>query len=220
MSGMYRVRVLGLVTLQMLVVLLGLFGARPSVAEGIWSKGGKAPATNAVDELRVPSPDRTRSVVGTREGLRLDEGAGESSVALPVVALLPLWEVVWAPDSLFVAVNASDGGAVGTWDATIFNVRPTGSIATFLVSSLVRRAAHTFAKCESPEDVNVALVGWEDNGAIAHVVAEVPPHSSCKNMGSLRGYRVAVKSERILESLGESSLRKRWSAELGSRFKR
>lgn len=220
MKNISGVEIQRLKALPLLFLLLGLFGMRLANAEGYWSQTGVIPSIESETRQEVIAPDGRRKILATREGLQFVEVSTQSVQVLPVVAMQPLWEVIWAPDSTHVAVNASDGGAVGTWDATIFKLRPNGSISAFLVSSLVRRAAHTFAKCDSPEDVNVAVVGWEDNVAIAHVVAEVPPHSSCKNMGSLRGYRVAVKSERILESLSESSLKNRWAAELGLRFKR
>ncbi len=220
MTNLCCVRARGRVALHLLFVLLGLFGARLSAAEGVWAKSGRVPSVEIEGEQTVLSPNGRRSVVGTRDGLRLDERAGAASVALPVVALPPLWEVNWAPDSLFLAVNASDGGVVGTWDTTIFTLRTDGLVTAFPMSSLIRRAAHTFAKCDSPEEVNVALVAWEKTGVIAHIVAEVPPHSSCRNMGSLRGYRVEVKSERILEVLSEPNLKKRWAEELGLRFSR
>jgi hypothetical protein len=203
--------------LARIFVLLGLLWVSPSMAENIWSKSGKIPTAEASGGQMVFSLDGRKSVIGTENGLLFDGGGGRP-IKLPVVALAPLWEVVWAPNSLSFAVNASDGGAVGTWDTTIFELHADGAISAFFVSSLVRRAASQFARCDSPEVLNVALVGWEGNGAIAHVVAEVPPHSSCKNMGSLQGYRIDVKSKKILGRLSDFGLRKRWRGELGSRF--
>jgi len=137
---------------------------------------------------------------------------------LPVVATPPLWEVVWAPNSKFVAINASDGGVVGTWDATIYELNDEGHPTDFALSDLVRKAAGTLPNCASPEDVNVAVAGWTDPGTNALVIVEVPPHSSCKNGGALMGFRVAIESHQIVERLSEMQLRQRWATLLGPRF--
>lgn len=220
MTSISSLRICRLKFLHLLFALLGLFCMRVAGAEGFWSHTGAVPPIEDENRRRVTAPDGRRYIVGTRGGLRISEVASQRSEDLPVVALPPLWEIIWASDSKYVAVNASDGGAVGTWDTTIFKVSNYGHVTTFPVSDLVRRAARSFAKCDSPEEVNVALVGWEEHGTVALVVAEVPPHSSCQNMGQLRGFRISVNSEKVVESLSEPVLRTRWAAQLGLRLKK
>jgi hypothetical protein len=186
-------------------------------ADGIWSNDGRIPSVAA---RALAAPDATRNIVATREGLRLADSRGGASYLLPVVALPPLWEVLWTPDSRYVAINWSDGGAVGTWDATIFRIARSGKAMPLAVSAIIRRASTSLAKCYAQEAANVGVVGWENNSGIALVVAEAPPHSSCKNMGQLRGFRIALASQKIVETLSESDLRKRWSTKLGPRLAR
>jgi hypothetical protein len=186
-------------------------------ADGIWSNEGRVPS---VASGALAAPDATRSIVATGEGLRLADSAGGTSYLLPVLALPPLWEVLWTPNSRYVAINWSDGGAVGTWDSTIFRIARSGKAEPLAVSAIIRRASASLANCYAQEAANVGVVGWEHNGAIALVAAEVPPHSSCKNMGRSRGFRIALASQKIVETLSESALRKRWSTKLGPRLAR
>jgi len=187
-------------------------------AQGIWSKTGGIPSVEAAAGQNVFSPNAKRFVRATREGLRLGNSTDGSLQPLPTAAFPPLWEVVWAPDSKRVAVNFSDGGAVGTWDADIFEIDSAGHLMVFRLSERVRNAAKSFPICESPEDVNVALVGWSARGDAALLVAEVPPHSSCKNMGALRGFMVSLTSKKILEVMPESLLRRKWAKVIGERL--
>jgi len=200
-----------------LMLATSLLTAASVRADGIWSNDGRIPSVAAG---ALAAPDATRSIVATSEGLRLANHAGATSERLPVLAMSPLWEVMWAPDSRYVAINASDGGAVGTWDTTIFHIAQSGKANRIEVFAIIRRASTSLPECHSTEAVNVGVVGWEHNGAIALVVAEVPPHSSCENMGQLRGFRIALASQKIVETLSESSLRKRWSTKLGPRLAR
>ncbi len=189
-------------------------------ADGIWSNNGSVPSLAADANGQLAAPDAARKIVATREGLRLVDIAAGTSAILPVLAMPPLWEVTWTPDSRYVAINASDGGAVGTWDATIFHIERSGKANRLGVAAIIRQASATLPKCYSQEAVNVGVVGWEHNGAIALVVAEVPPHSSCRNMGQLRGFRIALASQKIVETLSETALKKRWSTQLGPKFSR
>jgi hypothetical protein len=81
--------------------------------QGIWSYSGAVPSVESEVTRDVFASNAKRFVHATRDGLRLGNSTGNSTQPLPVLALPPLWEVVWAPDSKKVAVNFSDGGAVG-----------------------------------------------------------------------------------------------------------
>jgi len=121
---------------------------------------------------------------------------------------------MWAPDSRHFVANASDGGVVGTWNATVFAVRQ-GRAHRLAPLRDVQLAANRLARCEEPETANLGVAAWLAGGAEMLVVAQVPPHSSCRNMGQMHGYRVATGSGRILESLSHATMRKRWGRTLG-----
>lgn len=204
-------------SISILVGLLCNFCAWAEDPVGIWSQKGMSPVVNSAKSQSSFAPGGRMKIVGTEAGLRLDS-VGSRQVLLPVVATAPLWEVIWAPSAKYVAVNASDGGVVGTWDATIYDLHHEGNPAEILIGDLIRTAAGSWPNCESPEDVNVAVVGWTNQSAEALVIAEVPPHSTCVNGGALTGFRVEIKSKRIVGRLSEVQLRKRWAALLGPRF--
>jgi hypothetical protein len=108
--------------------------------------------------------------------------------------------------------------ALSGWDVDIFEVNSAGQVLRFKVSELIRSAARSFPVCDAPEDVNVALVSWSPQADIALLVAEVPPHSSCKNMGALRGFRIALMSKKILEVMPEPVLRRKWAHIMGEKL--
>ena len=201
-----------------IVIASCLFCSALANAEGIWSKAGIVPSFDVDANKNTFSPDKKHYVRATIDGLFLGEINNKSLQPLSVAAMPPLWEVLWAPDSNVVAVNFSDGGAVGTWDVDIFEVDSSNHLAAFQVSALIRNAARSLPRCEPIEDVNVALIGWSNRGDIAFLVAEVPPHSSCKNMGELQGFEVSMSSKKILKTIPESVLRNKWLSLLGDRI--
>jgi hypothetical protein len=73
-------------------------------------------------------------------------------------------------------------------------------------------------KCWEPELPNVGAVAWIEGSAKLLLAAQVPPHSSCREMGKLRGYVVSVPRGAILESMDEKVLRDRWEDLLGWRL--
>jgi hypothetical protein len=146
-------------------------------------------------------------------GVRFVGPSGQAQ-PLPVYANHGLTEMLWAPDARHFAVNASDGGAVGGWEVTVFEVRQ-GQPHRLPPYRALQATANRLPRCETPETANLGVAAWLKGGAEMLVVAEVPPHSSCRNMGALLGYRVATTTGRILESLPYGELRKRWPQALG-----
>jgi hypothetical protein len=68
--------------------------------------------------------------------------------------------------------------------------------------------------------VNLGVATWLNGGKGVLVILEVPPHSSCRNMGALVGYEVSLADLKIVERLPEATLRARSGGSLGSRFRR
>jgi hypothetical protein len=129
-----------------------------------------------------------------------------------------LTEILWSPDSKAFVVNASNGGVVGTWNAYYYSIdaqgRPVSTNLQDSLSAMTQKIPH----CDDQEKANVGVAGWLDGGKDLLVVAEVPPHSSCRNMGAIRGFRVEVAPWSIVGEISESKLRRDWGRLLGPRF--
>ena len=73
-------------------------------------------------------------------------------------------------------------------------------------------------KCREPEDPNVGAATWVKGSEQLLLITEVPPHSSCPEMGKIRGYLVEVPSGKIIREYAEGDVRARWGWHLGYRF--
>lgn len=197
-----------------LLMIGGAVAAAGGRCRGVWAASGDNPFRAGPSKARLTSPDGRYSVAGSRHGLSVR--GPTRSVLLAVEANRPLTEVLWSPDSRLLAVNVSDGGLVGTWEASVFDPTASAPLEQLLVE--VRKAVADFPNCDSPEQANLAIVGWTQGGKEMLVVAEVPPHSSCKNMANIIGFRVDAANGAILERLPEALVRRHWSAVLGCRF--
>jgi len=209
--------VIALFELCAVATLAGPSSASDGRQIGIWSEKGRIPQVVDGATADVVAPDGGYAVRGTANGLQLVDVNGKVD-ALPILATAPLWEVIWAPNSKSFAINASDGGTVGTWDSVVYRLDHAPPFASLDVSSLARAASADLPQCREREDLNVAVVGWAADGAEVLVVAEVPPHSSCMNMGDVVGFRISVRLGKILEQLPEQALRQQWGPVLGCRF--
>jgi hypothetical protein len=131
----------------------------------------------------------------------------------------PLTEVLWAPSSRAFVITASDGGLVGTWHAHFYLVDAAGRPIKRDLASLISEAERPFAHCDGGEDVNIGAAGWLRDSRELLVVAEVPPHSYCANLGALRGFLIDVTTWK-LQRIGEHTLRSKFASFLGSRLRR
>ena len=130
-----------------------------------------------------------------------------------------LTEVIWSPDAAAFVVNSSEGGLVGTWGAYVRVLASDGSWAMRDVRRLIEPAAKGVVQCATDEVPNLGAAGWLEEGRELLIVLEVPPHSSCRNLGALVGFRVSRRDWSILERIPESILRAKWGALLGPRFR-
>lgn len=139
---------------------------------------------------------------------------------LGVNADAKLTEMLWSPTGRFVSVTASDGGIVGTWSVNVFALDRDGGLHKHDNLRDAFKSADAFPDCDEKETPNIGAIAWLNNGRDILLVAEVPPHSSCRNMSALSGYLVQVESGKIIEQLSESQLREKWGPKLGCRFAR
>jgi len=184
---------------------------------GIWSASSTVVADIDSPSKEIPSMNgKTRiKVIDSALWLETDRGRRWS---LDVYLNPPLTEIIWASDSSKFAVNASDGGIVGGWDFSIFSARSNGpkKIDSYAgVHGLAVQLPH----CEEKEVPNFAAVAWIHGDRELLLVAEVPPHSSCSNMGALVGYRLSANTGRVLELLPQKRLFKEFGSLLGCRIR-
>jgi hypothetical protein len=130
----------------------------------------------------------------------------------------PNAELLWAPDSRAIAVTADDGGAAGTYEASVLIKGVKGRRWRWRRVDFSQRIATLFKPrmhCDDDEIPNVGAVGWT-SGKRLIAVAQVPPHSSCANMGFVAGYIVDVPSGDVLMDIDLRTLRERYGRMLGS----
>ena len=169
---------------------------------------------------RVQSPTGAYAAVFQDFDLFVEKGGrrleGEREWAFSTLS-----EVLWAPDSKAFAITGSEGGWVGSWDVEVFYLREQ-TVRRANITSRVKRDAMRRYQCTDPggnEEPNMGAIGWLDGSSRLLLAAEVPPHSSCPEMGKLMGYVVTVPTGQILERLSEGQLRRRWRASLGERLR-
>jgi hypothetical protein len=187
--------------------------------KGVWSAQGRRVYVFRTDEMvpaRSVSSANSRYKIQGRDHEVVLLGSAEAQPLNELTVNKPLMEALWAPDSSYFVINESDGGVVGTWVPYLYTLR--SGIAVRVDLSAVFKAAASLPECFEPEVPNVGIIGWSKDSSEAWVLAQSPPHSSCSNLGSLAGFRVALHDGEVLERLPESSVRRRWGRHLGCHF--
>lgn len=187
---------------------------------GIWAAGSKSPYTGPdFIPTNIPAPNGRVSIKATTESLFLS-GQQNGSSHLEVLVNPPLMEVLWAPNSKYFVINVSDGGLVGTWETKFYFIDVNERPVSRDIQKPIKLISSKLLQCEPKEEANIGAVTWLNDGKEVLMIAEVPPHSSCQNMGTIYGFRVSVESGKIIERISESGLRKKWAHVLGCRFTR
>jgi len=160
----------------------------------------------------VPSPDKKWNVVGEEESIVLRRDS--RTWVLPTLPLTKtLIEALWSPDSRYFAINQSDGGAVGTWQVHVYEVTERSGPRLTHVEKTALAKASKLPHCFEPEIANLGAVAWLNGGSELLLVSEVPPHSSCTNMGDTTMFRVSMRSGHTVK---ETPLMKpSWKTHLG-----
>lgn len=185
---------------------------------GIWGAAAETPYIAPNLPLHdVISPNGRIAIKATGNGLYVVNG--QQAVALEgVIGNPPVTEVLWSPDSKSFVINESDGGTVGTWLTHFFYLDQNGRPVSRDIESLVSTLASKMPDCASTETANIAAVAWLNQGKELLLVAEVPAHSSCRNMGAIAAFRVSIASWKMIEQLSGNTLRKQWPSVLGCRL--
>jgi len=205
--------------LLLLIVLCSPFFASKESAsqEAQWSKEATTLAyKTGTRRIEILSPDGMKAAVidgvaldVVMEGKRLPgiEDAGVSTLA----------ELAWAPDSIAFFVTESYGGWVGDWHVRVFVIED-GKAHRMAITNEVVKSFKKHYRCKEPQDPNIGAVKWLNGSTKLLIVAEVPPHSNCPEMGKLRGYIVEIPTGKIVEQFDEKKLRADWGQYLGKRL--
>jgi hypothetical protein len=182
--------------------------AAPSAGK-LFSARGEAPDTTFPTRVAKARPFR---IVAGKDDLYF---AGPSPVRLHVVySSENLVEVVRAPDGASFAVNISDGGLVGSWRFRVFQVDAGGHPREISIRRVLA-GANRLPLCDEPESPNLAVSAWLSADRLL-VVAQAPPHSSCRNMGAIKGFVVDIPRRRLVARLSEHDLcGPQWAGYLG-----
>ncbi len=190
----------------------------PAACQGIFSaKASRLPASHAQPDWQLASPDG-KLQIREQEGELVLQGKDGQSTRLGIMAQPDLTEVLWSADSRYLAINTSDGGSVGTWEAKLFAIDAQGLPAALGLQDVLMKASAKYPRCKPQEAPNLAALAWSNEEVL--LLAEVPPHSSCRNMGQITGFRFALKSKKLMAVVPEKTLRARQPAVLGCRFSR
>jgi hypothetical protein len=187
------------------------------LSAGMWSKRAVPLAySGSARRVVVPAPNDQSQVVVEGNGIQVVR-AGQPLVGTEKVGIGTLAEVLWAADSRAFLITESDGGIVGTWTVRMFLVEPMRVDSRLIAPDVAHRFKKQF-KCREPEEPNVGATGWSEDSRWTLLVAEVPPHSTCPDMGKVRGYRVSTKTGKIVEELTQERLKTHWVAFFGDRL--
>jgi hypothetical protein len=165
--------------------------------------------------MKIPSPDGSKILAVTDIEVLVKKSSGESIGE--GIGINTLAEIEWAPDSSAFTVTQSDGGAVGSWYIEVYKIS-TGSLQKI---DVMKAVAADFQKrpggCPE-EDANIASVGWLGPKKLL-IVAQAPPHSSCRDMGAIRGYEVSIANGHIISKYNANVLKKKYWKLLGPALK-
>lgn len=194
--------------IRRLGLVLGFLAAPPASA-ALWSQSAQAldPFAASIDIVaangsRVAHFDSKTSQLIVTKATAID------------VHSLP--EVLVSPDGRHIALTDSDGGFVGSFRIQIVN-RDGETLPPPDFSALARRdyQSRPGVCTESP---NAAAIAWRNDGQSLLVVVESPPHSSCPDLGAMRGYELDSVTGEILASYPEADFRRRFQPLLGPRL--
>ena len=197
---------------------------------GYWAAGAerpyKRPAPKRKNDpimdyapVNISSPDGRFIVTGADLDLMFTANGKRTLLDIPMFNE-PLMEVLWSPDSRSFAVTVSDGGLVGTFETHVYQIDANGKPVYRNILRAVRPIAKKLLRCEPGDMPNIGVSAWLKGSREVLIVVEVPPHSSCRNMGDIGGFIVDVKSKKVGKRISERELRSKWAKFLGCRFEK
>lgn len=167
----------------------------------------------------ISSPDGTKAILirppqspGSDEDHLVVVGASGREHQTKIGALVNA-EVAWAPNSNAFFVTYSDGGNVVAYHVMVFHVTASGLAVTDPIPDARKLLA---PKCVDLESPNVGAVRWMGRGSRRLLIAvEVPPHSSCADMGTFTLFEIELPSGRAIKKWKQVEGKERFRASLG-----
>lgn len=198
-----------------LLALSATANGETSRSQAIWSAFAVSLSRTPEESVEVRAPNGRATVVVRGIDLRvlLD---GKPLFGTEEQSVTTVAELGWAPESNGFYITQSDGGLVGTWYTTVFMIK-VDSVRSIDVSRSVVTDFKRRYVCSGPEEPNVAAIAWLKDSERILLVAEVPPHSSCPEMGKIRGYIVEVATGNIIGTMSEAEIKAGWAKYMGPR---
>jgi hypothetical protein len=172
--------------------------------------------------IEVASPDKRLVLLIGESTLSVAPANHPGKHIGPDIPVEDLAEVLWAPDSKAFALTQSNGGWVGSWNVAVYLVNEDGiqrinigdqAFAEFKARKVVRKKD---CNIEAP---NIGAVAWIDGSSRLIILAEAPPHSSCCDMGYVKGFLLEIPNGKILARYSRAELGRTFKNRLGGRFK-
>ncbi|HBM2001747.1 TPA: hypothetical protein LUK53_002381 [Escherichia coli] len=196
------------------LVILSIFTMTASGHGGSWSHDAIALYDGLTPRAEgVNSPDGKMAVVVNNESLALKSANTLSPIDIAFSS--GLVEILWSADPRYFTITTSDGGWVGTWDTYVIDTKNLNQLKIIPIRPLVEGVLTKTWMCDGEEEINIGGISWGNN---LHVLAEVPPHSSCKNMGQVKGIIIDMQHEHIVQTLDNKMVHQAWKKQIGERF--
>ncbi len=188
-----------------------------SADEGLWSREAIPFQYHAcIPEIDLVSPDGTITIL--IKGVSICVKVKDKCLSgIENEGVSGLAELMWSPDSSGFVITQSEGGEVGEWNVSVYLIQ-NSTVHKLDVTQLVVSSFKKHYSCLEPEEPNIGAIRWLNGGKRLLLAAEVPPHSSCPEMGKKRGYIVEIRTGTILQEVSGSDLIDRWRSFLGKRF--
>jgi hypothetical protein len=152
---------------------------------------------------RNPGPDQMTEVVVMTEDHEYETEIGGWVNA----------EVAWSPDSQAFFVTYTDGGNVGTYHVKVFYVSDSG---LRIVEPIPNGRKLFVPRCYEPEVPNVGAIRWPGQGTSRLLIAvEVPPHSSCADMGTFRAFEITLPEGHVKATFSQLQAKKLFGKDIG-----
>lgn len=160
----------------------------------------------------IRSPDGEIAFAFNGEDFSFKDKQGRTlSVLNGTISTPDLLELGWSPDSTGVFVNASDGGALGTWHTYVWQ-RSKNGLQEIFIEKLIAQQSALRTDCQYK---NVGSVAWVDGHRRLLVVEQVPDMSRCSHMGEMAGYVVDVRKMEVVERLTSKQVKTEFCRQLG-----
>lgn len=208
-------------------------GCPPGGGPGWWSRAATDLIASSdfrctseeLRDLRILSPDHRIAVRVVKDAWWVEVGnrklslkGTESKVGYPA-------ELAWSPDSRAFYITEGVGNIDG-FRLRLYRVEDEGIRILPDVNRMVQQDFNRQHMCVSypgsktlEDNPNVAGVEWLGGSDQLLVVAEVPPHGTCTQMGYFGGYVVSVSSAAIMERFSPRELLRKWHDVVGRRLR-